>query len=261
MLKLLKYEWKSCARVCLPVYGVVLLISLLNRFLWAASFLENFGLYRIVTVLLQAAYASVMVAVFVITTVILLQRFYKSLLGDEGYLMFVLPVTVTQHIWAKALISTAVIHLSVIASLASVCIMGASMQFYLDFSEDFIREMLKDPQSILHLLEAILLVTLLFMCMTLFMYLCIALGHMAKKHRIAMAVVWYFVLTNVIEFIIMLLGNIPWTKVPFYTFLEELPPHPQIHIVLLLFCALTAAFGTAFFFGTKYILQNRLNLE
>ena len=31
MLKLLKYEWKACARTCLPMYAAVLLLALVNR--------------------------------------------------------------------------------------------------------------------------------------------------------------------------------------------------------------------------------------
>ena len=31
MLKLLKYEWKACARICLPMYAAVLLLALVNR--------------------------------------------------------------------------------------------------------------------------------------------------------------------------------------------------------------------------------------
>ena len=31
MLKLLKYEWKACARTCLPLYGVLILMSLISR--------------------------------------------------------------------------------------------------------------------------------------------------------------------------------------------------------------------------------------
>ena len=33
MLKLLKYEWKACARTCLPMYAAVLLLArpVLNR--------------------------------------------------------------------------------------------------------------------------------------------------------------------------------------------------------------------------------------
>ena len=31
MLKLLKYEWKACARICLPMYAAVLLLAVVNR--------------------------------------------------------------------------------------------------------------------------------------------------------------------------------------------------------------------------------------
>ena len=31
MLKLLKYEWKACARTCLPMYAAVLLLAVVNR--------------------------------------------------------------------------------------------------------------------------------------------------------------------------------------------------------------------------------------
>ena len=30
MLKLLKYEWKACARTCLPLYGAIILVALIN---------------------------------------------------------------------------------------------------------------------------------------------------------------------------------------------------------------------------------------
>lgn len=31
MLKLLKYEWKACARACLPLYGAIILVALINH--------------------------------------------------------------------------------------------------------------------------------------------------------------------------------------------------------------------------------------
>lgn len=30
MLKLLKYEWKACARACLPLYGAIILVALIK---------------------------------------------------------------------------------------------------------------------------------------------------------------------------------------------------------------------------------------
>lgn len=45
----------------------------------------------------------------VVTAVILIQRFYKNLLGSEGYLMFTLPVTVSQHLFSKTIIAVVMI--------------------------------------------------------------------------------------------------------------------------------------------------------
>ena len=82
MLKLLKYEWKACARICLPMYAAVLLLAVVNR-LTMTDQVQNL-LYGIPTVLMAMLYFAVMVAVFVVTAVILIQRFYKNLLGYEG---------------------------------------------------------------------------------------------------------------------------------------------------------------------------------
>ena len=41
-------------------------------------------------------------AAFVITLILTIQRFYKNLLTDEGYLMFTLPVSTGRLIWSQA---------------------------------------------------------------------------------------------------------------------------------------------------------------
>ena len=94
MLKLLKYEWKACARTCLPLYGVLILMSLISRILYVIP--KNASLDFMLPAIGSMLYMGVMMAAFVVTAVILIQRFYKNLLGSEGYLMFTLPVTVSQ---------------------------------------------------------------------------------------------------------------------------------------------------------------------
>lgn len=46
-------------------------------------------------------YAMFLCAVVVITFIVILLRFYKNLLQNEGYLMNMLPVKSWQHITAK----------------------------------------------------------------------------------------------------------------------------------------------------------------
>ena len=71
MLKLLKYEWKACARTCLPMYAAVLLLAVVNRLTMTDS-IQGL-LYGIPTALLALLYFGVMVAVLVVTEVILIQ--------------------------------------------------------------------------------------------------------------------------------------------------------------------------------------------
>ena len=117
MLKLLKYEWKACARTCLPLYGVLILMSLISRILYVIP--KNASLDFMLPAIGSMLYMGVMMAAFVVTAVILIQRFYKNLLGSEGYLMFTLPVTVSQHLFSKTIIAVVMIGLSCSCWLSS----------------------------------------------------------------------------------------------------------------------------------------------
>ena len=118
MLKLLKYEWKACARACLPLYGAIILVALINHLLYSEAVPEL--LFGIPAAIMSMLYVVIFAAVFVATAVILVQRFYKSLLGGEGYLMFTLPVSVTQHIFSKAIIAVAMCFLSCLVAFLSI---------------------------------------------------------------------------------------------------------------------------------------------
>ncbi|MDO4271137.1 MAG: hypothetical protein Q4C72_09485 [Eubacteriales bacterium] len=268
MLKLLKYEWKACARACLPVYGGVLAVALINR-LMEILHLQNV-LGGVPQLLAAFAYFGVMVAVFVVTAVILLQRFYKSLLGDEGYLMFTLPVTPAQHIWSKSIIAFVMCVLSGVTAMLSVVILAASGSFPVDLL-NFFKELFRmlthtdfgAANGLLYALECAALLVIVSLAGILFMYVCIALGHLAKKHRVAMAVVWYFVLSTVMQFLfaMVIMAGDNGIINAMYGWVTHLPEAVQIHFVLLNMCIGAAIPGAAFFLGTRYILKNKLNLE
>ena len=268
MLKLLKYEWKACARIFLPLYGVVLLMALVNRLTMKEQ--VQALMHGIPTALMGLLYFAVMVAVFVVTAVILIQRFYKNLLGDEGYLMFTLPVTVSQHIWAKSIIAAVMSILSTIAALLSIGILGGGVgiiQGAATVMTNLLQGIAERPNEFVVGVEILLWLLILTVVGTLFIYLCIALGHLAKKHRVLMAVVWYFVLSTVLQFLFMFfimgVGNLPldgfWMALQ--DFFLSIGPAATIHIGMIILCIGTAAVGAVFFLATRYILKNRLNLE
>lgn len=268
MLKLIKYEWKACARICLPLYGVVLLMSVVNALM--ANDNAQDVMNGIPTAILAMLYFALLVAVFVVTAVILIQRFYKNLLGDEGYLMFTLPVTVAQHIWSKVIVATVVCCLSGIVALVSISILGANTNLIFGIGTvlgELGRMVSEDPNLLGYTVEGILLLVISIMSGVLYLYLCMALGHLAKKHRVLMSVVWYFVLSTAVQFLLsfvlvgMLNGPLEDVMLALNNALNGVPQQTLLHGVLLGFCVATAIPGAICYFGTHYILKHRLNLE
>ena len=185
MLKLLKYEWKACARTCLPLYGVLILMSLISRMLYVIP--KNASLDFMLPAIGSMLYMGVMMAAFVVTAVILIQRFYKNLLGSEGYLMFTLPVTVTQHLLSKTIIAVVMIGLSGICRRSSASFIFAD-KMILSMDEVWQALYRSDPsllphsgQEFLFELELLVLAVLGIAGMALFLYMCIALGHLASQ--------------------------------------------------------------------------------
>ena len=124
MLKqLLKYEFKATKSL---YYGLYLALALLSVVL-GVSFRQEHALahstsFQNLEVILMVLYLSVIFAIAVLCFVSTVQRFYKNLLGREGYLMHTLPVTETQLILSKLITSMVWVLCSGLVGI--VCITG-----------------------------------------------------------------------------------------------------------------------------------------
>ena len=78
-----------------------------------------------------------MAAVFIVTFFVIIQRFYKNLLGDEGYLMNTLPVTTITNITSKISIATFWNIVSGLVALLSILIMAFNADAFSTFSGIF----------------------------------------------------------------------------------------------------------------------------
>ena len=118
--KLLRHEFRATGRIMLPVYALLLVscggCTLFGRLL---------GRYPESTVLsvVQTVFATLFgvttFGMLLLTLVLMVYRFYKNLMTDEGYLMFTLPVSRSQLIWSKLLVALVWSVLStVLAALA-----------------------------------------------------------------------------------------------------------------------------------------------
>ena len=96
--KLMKYELKACGRIFVPLYVAILVVAAI---IGVFSNTESFQVASILIFILMALFIGLMV----VTIVLIIQRFKKSLLEDEGYLMFTLPVSIKNLILSKYLTS------------------------------------------------------------------------------------------------------------------------------------------------------------
>ena len=123
--KLLKYELRASGRILLPVYALLLAsagcCSLFYKL--AADHPYRTGAASVLMGLLNMAFCIFVVATGAITALLMIYRFYKNYMTDEGYLMFTLPVNRHQLIWAKllsALLYTAASAVAVTLSILLV---------------------------------------------------------------------------------------------------------------------------------------------
>jgi len=266
--KLLKYEFKATARVFIYMYISLLLFSLINRFVNPFDILNkttSFNLAALLSVVTITTYFIVLVGVMIVTLVMLIQRFYKNLLGNEGYLMFTLPVKPWMHIVSKLVTAVVWTILSMLTAICSILIFsGATTEVIAALSDitDGIKGIfgpagliILPVSGIITMSEGILMV-----------YAAIALGHLFNKHRILASFGMYFLLSVISDIFMMFLGFVYFTTLgsDFFVLMQREEFYlsaGQANMLLLSLAMVSVTFGTAYFLLTNYILRKRLNLE
>ena len=243
--KLMKHEFRATGRIMLPLLGAELLLSVLAGFsVRGLERIENMGFLGITYILTLSVFFLGLFALAVVAFVLMIQRFYKNLLRDEGYLAMTLPASVDEQIWAKLLVSfvwfAAVTVLSAVAMLVLVSI-GSRMQLLRDmFFDDQVREVIRDCYSAL------------------------AIGHSAADHKMLLSFVAYFVIGMALSllqnaFTFGLLPNLD---------IEQLLMNVDTlegglrfaHGALWAGVALSLLYSALFYFVTRWFLKNKLNL-
>lgn len=97
--KLLKQEFLATARAMGILYLVMLVLAMGGQLM--VGRLGDLGK------LVQALCLLAAMACGLLSLPIMIVRFKQNLLGDEGYLMLTLPVSVHQHLWSKLIVSAA----------------------------------------------------------------------------------------------------------------------------------------------------------
>lgn len=285
--KLIKYDFKSMLRIFIPLwlmmpvvsmlfslsvralvgvnsdeYSMPLLLSFLSPFL---SSRLGMGLSSIVIVVMGILFGGLLIAIGVMTLVLVIQRFWKGLLSEEGYLMFTLPAEPWQLIVSKAAVAVTV---NIVSSLVGVfsCILLAMMvsdEFILGWLEAWHRigEGVKElgPEFWLWLFLGILWIIAGITASIYELYASMAMGQFFQGHRVAGACVSY-VLINIVWSVLGSLTSMFISSVwrpDWEYYLNE-----NFLTLFLLFMLLVSLIQTVIYHViTERILTTRLNLE
>lgn len=262
--KLLRYDFTSMLRTFVPMWVLILITSLFSRLVFTTGFQTSGNIsfatdslttmvYAISNLLLMALF----IGTYVLCIVLIIQRFYRGLLGDEGYLMFTLPVKSWQLVLSKLISATSIVILSALVACA------VALLYYASYLQD-LSALIRDAFS----LDASFYYVLLLICGLLFItssitqvYFSMAVGHLFRKHRIATAVIAYIILNTVTSYTVgVWIETIPleaWMSVAS----EQGNYGFAIYSVVVHTILINGIKTVLFFVGTVFILDKRLNLE
>lgn len=254
--KLLKYEFKATMRIFIPIYIALMAVALVNRIFRMGGIRFGYGISTTILVVL-------FMTLGVITLVMIVQQFEKNLLGDEGYLMFTLPVKTESLMFSKIIISIVWMILSgIVAGITGFILVGTFEGLkdiisnwdviWAEISSISIngREVTVNPLFVIGSLG--ITAILIYASNVLQIYLALAIAQLPKlsKHRRIVAFASFIIINIVVSILTGKLAN----TIPAHAFNNFIGGMFTINGYIFIVCA--ALFG-----ATKYLLDHHLNLE
>lgn len=281
--KLIKYENKALSKTLFPLGIGVILVSVFAAVMLKVNLSVTNWLSAENTVATMLQSVSVILFVFAVIAIIsacfvavfmLMQRYYKNLFSDEGYLTFTLPVKIRNIVTSKAVCAfvwSLYIMLCVLVGVFVIAVFGTSRSVANSQVLDFLKNMFKimvdtDYYGVnipAYIAQYLFMMIVSFFQQFMLIYLAITMGNqIAKKHKILSSILMYFVIYAVCQTVNTLLLMAAGFAMGGMGVLNELTPNETLfHIILLAATLLSAAYIAIFFFINCKILKNKLNLE
>ena len=274
--KLIKHELRGSGRTMLPFILVSLFLSVMAGLsMRAMEHQQDYSWFNILFGIVIFLFVAGLMAVCIMSVVVVINRFRQNLLGDEGYLMFTLPVSVDQHIWAKLIVSAIwCLATALTCMLAVVLVLLCNVRtFDVNWSEvgyvmgelgRVIREF-----GILHIVGYCLELLVMFfagVCVSCLTFYCaMAIGYSFANRKVLLSVLAFFGLdiffSMVQSALIAALNGMPGVE----RFLDNLDLSQvgtagSVHIVMLCWILYLAVYAAVLYIPTRLLLKKKLNL-
>lgn len=280
LAKLLKYDFRSLRRFGVPIILALLVTTVLGTinmltlvyniesmalapndpsFLQTVTTMASVGMMAVIFVAIAAAVTGMQVLICV--------DFYKSLVSDEGYLTFTLPVK-AQDILRSKLINASVWSLIIgVASVLAMVIMFFAgiiplvgwQEFFDAFAwpnigEEYVVDV------IMMLVLGLLIAVISFVNTQLLYFMAIFFASViARKHKVLAAI-------GCVYGVNMLYGILTSIAMPIISIFAALlglraeNPLAVTNLTMLIGCVLLTGLNILFYYLTKYMMEKKLNL-
>lgn len=259
--KLIKYEFKATIRSFLAIYASLILTGVLIGIFMFANVEVGMSLGMLIMVAL-------MITLGVLTITVIIKRFSKNLLGDEGYLMMTLPVSAKKIVASKIITSVVYLILStIVVFLVFVVIMLPSGMATM---EEFIQSMgnvwnymvmnlLSARDIILNIIITLIIGIVDYVSFILVIYTSLSVGQLKpfNKHRTPVAIIAFFIINMIVSVISDVLSNL-LESMNILTAPQSMSMLSASSIYTLVFYGVVSV---VLFMITSYILEKKLNLE
>ncbi len=275
--KLIRYEFKATGRIMGLLYAALVITAVFCRVtLGLAGLGESVSaeapsvLLNIISEIILFLYGMIICAVVAVTLVMILLRFYRNLLQNEGYLMNTLPVKSRQHItsklfaavvWTVASIAVVIISLIIISTLSadlSGSVPGMLRQLW-NMTGGLFTEM--GPKGVYLLIMTVLAFLFTLTSSILQMYAALSIGQTQDRYKIAVSFAAYIGIGVVFQ-IISSAAAVLMRNAIRPEDLNSLAGMGNIMYISVTGIAAALLIKSAVLFVvTDYFLKNRLNLE
>lgn len=276
LAKLLKHEFIATGRIMGVLYSVVLIIMgyILGSYYIGRDTSEAATTAQVLGMMVLMIISA---CNFILTTVVMVTNFQKSLYGDQGYLSFTLPVKSVSLLASKVIVST----VWYIAAFA--CLMGTMAIMYFVIKEDYIgQESYAMIESMLPLLLggkslATMLVTVVISLISFFVrfavlsievYFAISLANtrLFQKRHLLWTIVFSMGTIYIAESLSELIaGEIDFGLSVTADSIKLVTDYLQVDagasFINLTTLVISLAFGVAFFFATHYVMNKKVNIR
>ena len=265
--KVMKYEFKAIGRI-LPLFYIALIaasifLAINLRFIPAETF---FGM--LIRTISGSLYGIILAATAIVTLVILISRYKKSMLGDSGYYMLTLPVKMETHILAKTFSATIWGFFSLVVSIITIMIIGTIT--YIGDIRAVFYQMMEAFKSLtsnekalgaILILEFLILVILSLTKTALTIYAAMSFGQLSKNHPNLMAVVFYmgfnFIESMIATVILNVLDRVIFINQIFDKLIKDLK---GLDIFMLILIILSTLICVVYFVITNLYMKKKLDI-